>query len=48
MGFTKDSWNAHVPNGYLDLPEVCKNADTCSLLSTCTAVRLGVAGLIFD
>jgi len=45
MTFDKDSYSTYMPNGHLDLPNVCKNAGYCATLSTCTAARLGQFGV---
>jgi hypothetical protein len=39
MDFDASSFKRGVPNSHLDLPNICKGADTCATLSVCTVVR---------
>lgn len=45
MTFDKSSFYRYIPNGHLDLPNVCIGADTCATISVCTAARAGAVSL---
>ena len=45
MTFDRSTYATYVPNGHLDLPNICKGADYCATVSVCTAARLGAVSL---